>query len=133
VSLDKVEIVKRSMDAVTTRDLNGYDEFATPDFEWFPALPGSVGGGLYRGREGMETYVREIGEVWESFRPVYDEWHDLGNRLLALGRYEARGRGSGVPVQAPLGGIYDFRDGKMWRCRNYLDHGEALRAAGLSE
>jgi len=44
-----------------------------------------------------------------------------------------RRRGSGVPVDAPLGFIEDFRDGKLWRVQGYLDQGEALRAAGLSE
>jgi ketosteroid isomerase-like protein len=85
------------------------------------------------GDVSIESYLREIGELWESFRAIYDEWHDLGDRVLALGRYEARGRGSGVPVEAQLGGIWDLRDHKISRVRNYLDHREALRAAGLSE
>jgi hypothetical protein len=38
-----------------------------------------------------------------------------------------------IPVDAQLGTLYDFRGGKMLRSRVYLDHGEALRAAGLSE
>jgi ketosteroid isomerase-like protein len=29
--------------------------------------------------------------------------------------------------------IYDFRGGKISRIRTFFDHGEALRAAGLSE
>jgi ketosteroid isomerase-like protein len=58
---------------------------------------------------------------------------DLGDRVLCLGRMEGRGRGSGVPVDAPLGAIFEFRDDKISRMRAYLDHDEALRAAGLSE
>jgi ketosteroid isomerase-like protein len=96
-------------------------------------MAGAVERGHYLGREGMETYMRDIDEIYESFSAVYGEWHDLGDRVLGLGRYEARGRGSGVPIQAPLAGIYAFRDGKLSRCRNYLDHSEALRAAGLEE
>jgi ketosteroid isomerase-like protein len=38
-----------------------------------------------------------------------------------------------VPVDAPYAAIYDFRNGKMWRARGYVDHSEALRAAGLAE
>jgi ketosteroid isomerase-like protein len=29
--------------------------------------------------------------------------------------------------------VFDLRDGKMARVRSFLDHGEGLRAAGLSE
>jgi ketosteroid isomerase-like protein len=42
-------------------------------------------------------------------------------------------RGSGVRVEAPLGAVFEFRDGKISRMRAFLDQGEALRAAGLSE
>jgi len=50
-----------------------------------------------------------------------------------LGRQEGRGRASGARVEAPIGVIFEFRDGKISRSRSYLDHGEALRAAGLVE
>jgi ketosteroid isomerase-like protein len=43
-----------------------------------------------------------------------------------------RGRTSGVPVDTPFGQVYELRDGKVARFRSFLDHGEALRAAGLS-
>ena len=42
-------------------------------------------------------------------------------------------RGSGVPVESAWGGIYDIRGGEVSRIRTFLDHGEALRAAGLTE
>ena len=42
------------------------------------------------------------------------------------------GRG-GVPVDAPWGLICDFRGDEICCTRTSLDHGEALRAAGLSE
>jgi len=37
-----------------------------------------------------------------------------------------------TPAEAPLGQLCEFRDGKIARLRTFLDHGEALRAAGLS-
>ena len=50
-----------------------------------------------------------------------------------LGRLEGRGMGSGVPIEASLGMVFDFRGGAIARIRGFLDHAEALRAAGLSE
>jgi hypothetical protein len=38
-----------------------------------------------------------------------------------------------IPVETPGATINDFRHGKISRVRTHLDHGEALRAAGLSE
>jgi hypothetical protein len=53
--------------------------------------------------------------------------------VLALGRLKTRGLASGVPSDSPWGGVYDFRGREISRIRTYLDHGEALRAAGLSD
>jgi ketosteroid isomerase-like protein len=62
-----------------------------------------------------------------------EDFRDLGDAVLALGRMEGRTRHGGVQITAPLGAIYDLRDGKAWRMRSYPDHGAALRAAGLPE
>jgi ketosteroid isomerase-like protein len=36
-------------------------------------------------------------------------------------------------IDAPVQFLLDYRDGKCWRIRGFLDHDEALRAAGLAE
>jgi ketosteroid isomerase-like protein len=105
----------------------------TPDFAWFPALPGTVEGDGYQGREGIETYFEEIANTWEELRVLGGEFRDLGDRVVVLGRTEGRGRGSGVQVDSPLAMVFDLLGGKMSRVLTYLDHGEALRAAGLTE
>ena len=64
---------------------------------------------------------------------VMEEIRDLGDRILGLGRREGRGGGGGAEVDMPLAIISDVRDGKAWRSRTFLDHGEELRAAGLED
>jgi ketosteroid isomerase-like protein len=132
MSQENVEIAKRAIDAYNRRDAESIAAYVTADFEWLPVLPGTVEGDAYRGRDGIELYLGEIGDTWERLCVLGDEFRDLGDRVLVLGRVEGRGRGSGVEVDAPLATIFDFRDGKMSRSAAYLDHGEALRAAGLS-
>src|SRR5271157_2824258 len=100
MSQQNVEIVKRAMDAFNRRDLRDFDELFTPDFELASAAVGAVGGGSFRGREGVEKYLGEIDDTTESWVVVEDAL-DLGERVLLRVRVEARGRGSGVPVTAP--------------------------------
>jgi ketosteroid isomerase-like protein len=130
---DNVEIVKALMRAVDRRDIDAFAAVTTPDFEWFPVFAARVEGDVYVGREGIATFLGEVDETWEEFRPLPEEYRDLGDRVLGLGRLKTRGRASGVPSDSPWGGIYDVRDGKVSRIRTYLDHDEALRAAGLAE
>jgi ketosteroid isomerase-like protein len=142
MSQENVEIVRRALDAFNRRDPDSYGDYVdpeaygdlfTPDFEWLPSLVGLVEGGSYRGREGSERVLANLGQAWQEYRLLPDEFRDLGDLVLMLGRQEGRGRGGGVPVDAPIGMIFDFRGGKICRARSYLDHGEALRAAGLAE
>ena len=95
-------------------------------------MAGTVEGGGYRGREGIETYLADIGEAWEEYRVLAEEFRDLDNRVVMLGRIEGRGRGSRAWIDSPTGTIFEFLNGKMSRVRTYLDHGEALQAAGLA-
>jgi ketosteroid isomerase-like protein len=133
MSQANVEVAKRGMDPLNQRDVDTLSDLCTLDIELLPAMSGAVDGGSLRGRDGVETLLADIREAWEEQRLIADEFRDLGNRVLGLGRLEGRGRVSGVRVDAPLGVIFDFRDGKIAQVRTYLDHGEALRAAGLSE
>ena len=96
-------------------------------------MAGTVEGGGYRGREGIETYLADIGEAWEEYRVLAEEFRDLDDRVVMLGRIEGRGRGSRAWIDSPTGTIFEFLNGKMSRVRTYFDHGEALRAAGLED
>jgi ketosteroid isomerase-like protein len=131
VSLENVEIAKRSVDAFNRLDVEALLELGTPDSVLSSQLLDASAD--FRGREGIERFYAMLSESWEEFRSVVDEYRDLGDRVLLLGRNTARGKGSGVTVEAPTAAILDFRDGKVSRIRLYLDQSEALRAAGLAE
>jgi ketosteroid isomerase-like protein len=134
MSQANVEIAKRVIDAFNRRDLDAIFECVNQDVEWIPAMQVSFGGGPLRGREGIESYVREVSDTWEEYRVVAEDFRDLGeDRVLVLSRIEGRGAGSGGLVDAEMGQVYDFRDGKIARVRTYLDHSNALEALGLSE
>jgi ketosteroid isomerase-like protein len=133
MSQENVEVVKRGIAAYNSRDINAVYELATPDFEWVPAIVAMIEGESVQGRDGMERYFQEIADTWEDYRLAIDEFRDLGSSVLALGRIEARGLGSGAQVDTSWGAIFEFRGGLMSHARAYLDCSELLRAAGLTE
>jgi ketosteroid isomerase-like protein len=135
MSADRVDVAKRVVDAYNHGDVDVlFAELATPDFEWYPALVRALdGGGGYRGREGVDRFAADTSENWAEIQIYAEEFRDLGDRVLVLGRIKGRGKGSGVPVDAPQAIVLDFRGDRIWRSRVYQDHGEGLRAAGLSE
>jgi ketosteroid isomerase-like protein len=132
VSQENVEIIKRFVDAFNERELETFAAMTTPDFEWTTSMM-AVEGEVFCGREGIDTYFERMRDVWDDFRGFADDYRDLGDRVLSLGRLEGRGRASGVHVTTPLAILFDISGGKVSRMRSYLDLDEAMRAAGLEE
>jgi ketosteroid isomerase-like protein len=131
---DKVDVARRAVDAFNRRDVDGmFAELLTADLEYWPAVAGAYESGCYQGREGVERFAAAISEVWEELQMIAEEFRDLGDRVLVLGRQVARGTGSGAQVDAPLATIFDFRGDRIRRVRGYVDRAEGLRVAGVSE
>ena len=107
-------------------------EASHPDFEMH--LVG-VGGEpvYYAGSSGIREFFRDVAESWESFRFEATDLRDLGDSVLVLGHVRGRGRVSGVEVDDEWGWIVELRDSRAASLRGFLDHREALEAAGLSE
>jgi ketosteroid isomerase-like protein len=60
-------------------------------------------GGSYRGHDGLERFMREMAEDFEDVRFKVDEARDVGEQVVGIGRFLARGRASGVDLDVPLG------------------------------
>ena len=134
MSQENVESAKRKTEAFSRLDLDAYADTCTADYEWYSLLAGTVEGKQsFRGRQGIEEYFAELRDAWEELRLVPSEFRDLGDRVLLLRNLEGRGEGSGVQVESPFAAVIDYREGKSWRNRVFNDHGDALRAVGVSE
>jgi ketosteroid isomerase-like protein len=132
MSQENVEMVRRLVKAFNRRDVDGFADATTPDFVWSPSVV-AVDGEIFRGRDGIETYFGRMHDAWAEFRGLTDELRDLGDRVLWVGRLQGRGISSGAPIDVRLSVLYEFQDGKISLMHSFLDHDEALNAAGLAE
>jgi ketosteroid isomerase-like protein len=132
MSQENLAVATQAIDAFNGSDVGAFAALTTPDFEWSPSMV-AIEGETFRGREGIERYFGSLNNAWEKFHIHRDRFRDSEDVVVMLGRLEGCGKGSGVPVDASLGMVFDFRGGTISRIRGYLDHAEALRAAGLSE
>ncbi len=131
MSEQNLEAVRRGIEAYNAGDSARFAELATPDFVWNPALPGAIGNGPYVGLAGIEEYFAETGDTWERLTVEPDELLAAGEMVVFLGRAVGRGVGSGADVEMALAFLARFRGGKIAEVSTYLDHAEALAAAGM--
>jgi ketosteroid isomerase-like protein len=129
VSRENIEIVRASFEAFfRSEDPDHSVDFWHADGEWRPAMAGAVEQRVYRGRDDIRLYRKEL---FNSFSEVDVEDRDLGDRVLVLYRLHVRGRDSDLEIDQPAGAVYELRDGKIVRARSYLTRREALEAAGV--
>jgi ketosteroid isomerase-like protein len=139
MSEENVEIVRRLWEELQAGLERGdpgewFDpEAVADDFEWIVSTP-LDGRSVWRGREGFVEFMLTWTEQFDDWSIRVERWIDAGeDRVVALTRQTATGKGSRVPVELNLGQVWEFEAGRVARAWGYLDHKEALEAAGLRE
>ena len=135
MSQENVDAFTRGVDAINRGDVEALLDVLDPEIEWHSAILIGLGGdeAVYRGHEGIRQFVGDLYETLAGVPAEYSEIRDLGDRLVALGRIRARGKVSGAEIESPIGSVVELKNGKAIRVWTFLDHNEALDAAGLSK
>ncbi len=131
MSQENVETFQRGVEAIERGDVRAAQGICHPAAVMEPLRTGTEG--AFVGLEGMRQFVTDTAETFEVFRVEYSDIRDLGDRVLAIGSIRVRGRESGVETDIPTAAIAAYRDGLLWRYKDYGEARLALEAAGLSQ
>jgi ketosteroid isomerase-like protein len=130
MSQENVEIVRRGWEHFVT---TGEPLWATIDDEIVIHDHDIPDSGDYRGYAGFAQWGEDWEAAWEDWRWEAEEFIGAGDRVVAVLRVNAKGRGSGVDVERLDGAVWTVRDGKCIRLDYYGSKAEALEAVGLRE
>jgi ketosteroid isomerase-like protein len=133
MSEENVEIVRRGYEAFATGRVDF--DLLDPEIEWRGPREFADLAEPYYGHDGVRRYMADLGEVFDDYRMVAEEFIDPGgDQVLVFAREGGRGKGSGAEVQThPTAHLYTLRGGKVVRMQSYWERSDALAAAGLSE
>jgi ketosteroid isomerase-like protein len=140
VSQENVEIVRRVYEqwwaglergdpgAVFDAEAVADDSEFVIEGQWFE------GRSVWRGREEYVEWFRTWTGEFEDWSLRLERLIDAGHdRVVALTHQSGTGKASGVPVEFKVGVVWELKDGRVIRARNYLSYADALEAAGLRE
>jgi ketosteroid isomerase-like protein len=124
---DNVELVRQLWAAFERGGIDAVLEITDPDVEWEPY---GGGGTVYRGHEGLRSYMRQRRERGEEADGRLYSAFAKGDFVVARGEIRIKGE-HGIVTMQP-GWLYEFKDGKLIRFRGFPTQEVALRAAGLA-
>jgi ketosteroid isomerase-like protein len=132
MSQENVEVVQREVAARAARDWSALPEIWHPEIE----LALVAGSGIFRGIEEISRFFDSLSDLYSEYRVEADEMVDAGDRVVTVERVAGRGlKGSDAQtwIHTTLFRVIGFKEGKIWRVKEYPSRAEALEAAGLSE
>ncbi len=131
---EDVEMVRRTIELWNRRDVEGALESASDDIamDWSNSIGPAKG--VHRGKE-------EVRKFWMSFLEAFEAMHwdereiiELdSSQVLVVTHFRARGRGSGIEVDASGAQLWTVRDRKVQNVKLFQSKADALDAAGLAE
>jgi hypothetical protein len=138
MSRENVEVFNRAVDAFDRQDFEAMLEELDVAVEWYDAVPMMLGGKatMYRGHEGVRDLWRDLDDVFAERRVEFAEIRELGDRVLATGRLNARGKGSGAEAESPYCVVCDFEKDKVTRSPDLprsQRSARSRRAAGVTD
>ena len=126
-----MELVRRFEKSWGKQDLDAALECVHDDleFDWSDSMGPFVG--TYKGRAGLTRFWMDMLEAWQEFSPEIEEVVDCGpERLITLDVVRARGKGSGIDMEARGAMLWTVRDGKIARVKMFQTKDDALEAVG---
>jgi ketosteroid isomerase-like protein len=114
------------------RDLEGLVALYDPEVELLPSTSALVEGGSYRGLDGVRRYFANMLDLYEIYRLELDDVREAVGCVVALGRWHALGRGSGIDLETAIGWVVRLRGERILGVLSFREPADALRAGGLS-
>jgi hypothetical protein len=115
-----VDTFLRAADATNRGDADALVAVTHPEAVAEPIRAATEG--AYVGHDGVRRFIADTAATFELFRADYPDVRELEDgRVLAIGTASVRGRGSGVEATVASAVVTEYRDGLMWRFKDYGD------------
>jgi ketosteroid isomerase-like protein len=132
MSQENVELVRRSLDAYSRRDIKTLRETVDPDLEldWSASL-GELAG-VHRGIDAVLRFYAEWYAMFEMTVLEPERFVEINDSVVVPNVARLRGR-EGIEVSARSALVFTVHDRRITHVRLYQETSDALEAVGLPE
>jgi ketosteroid isomerase-like protein len=132
MSQENVEIMRACVAAFNRGDLNA----ALKDFDPYVVIrldPSWPENRPRLGADAARSFFDDLTTMLGTGETVIEDLIDAGDRVVIRNRSRVHGRQSGVEDEVVFTQVVTFRGAKVVMLEYFLDHEQALEAAGLSQ
>jgi ketosteroid isomerase-like protein len=132
MSQENVDVVRRSLEAFTSRDVQALRSLNDPGMELDWSESKGWLAGVYRGFDEALRFYEGYFQAFEATLIEPDQFIEAGESIVVPNIAHQRGR-DGIEVSARGTFVFTLRDHKIIRIRLYQETDDALKAVGLEE
>ena len=117
--MNNLATVQQLYASLALRDFAAAKSLFASDIEWVQAegLPNS------RRHTGPDAVIHEVfdkyHQEWDDWKFTVHQWLDSGATIVTLGEYGGVNRETARPMRAAFAHVYDLKDGKIFRFRQF--------------
>jgi ketosteroid isomerase-like protein len=126
--MSNVATVKQMYASFAAKDADGLRAILHPEVEWIQCA-GMPGGAHRHGpQDVIDNVMGGLNAEWQDFDAPIEEYIDGGDSVVALGHYTGTHRETGQSMKAVFAHVYDVKEGRITRFRQYTDTYELVKA-----
>jgi ketosteroid isomerase-like protein len=127
----RAELIEAFYDAGARGDIDAGWEMVAPDvvFDWSRSRGPQKG--VYRGRKEARRFLDTIEDAWSDIAWFTEELISCDRGVIRVGGLRAKGRSSGVEIEATGAQLIEVEEGRISRITLYQSKEEALGAVGF--
>ena len=134
MSWENITAVKDAYRAFADEGLDRFLEHWTDDLDHRSIEGAPDDRGPIHGKNAMRDYLQDWIDTFDEYKVEPVELIDAREDVVvAVLRFGGRAKRSGVETDQIMAAVFEIRDGKIARGREYATREQALEAAGLSE
>ena len=126
--MSNMDVIKSLYGAIEDKDWDRFGELSDPNLEWIQNE------GFPKGKHsrGYRDVVKNVFDVfakdWEAWSFEIGEFLDAGDSIIVLGTYQGTHKETGRAFTAAAAHVFDLKDGRARRFRQYTDTAEIWKA-----
>ncbi len=132
---ENADRLKQGFEAFGNGDLDGASEFWSDDIRWEGTNDDRLPlGGRIEGKDKVKEALGGLGEQWEDFAAVPDEFHDSDGAVIVLGHGKGKAKETGNQAEWPFVQVWRFNgDGQATEVLALADTFEIAKTLGVAE